>query len=185
MAGTGRLGSHLDLEVIPGLEALCVPWRVTIAGALCLGVACEPAGPGSGSIPASIESAFLVVPDSAWISVDGPTLIAFHPVVSNDSLEADEDLASALDDLAYHMAGVMDSLEAIGFRFAYRGGDTVWLRTGARRDRVIRHPDSGEIGYVFADTAGRSAIVYRVRTSDGLLEFGHEFRVTGGIRPRP
>jgi hypothetical protein len=162
---------------------------------ICLLVACERAAPvpeqrqvpgaGEGAVPSNVEPAFLAVPDSAWVLVDGLTLVAFHPLVSNDSLEADEDLASALDDLAYHMAGVMDSLEAIGFRFAYRGGDTVWLRTGARRDRVIRHPDSADIGYVFADTAGRSAMVYGVRTSDGLLEFGHEFRLAGGIRPRP
>ncbi len=127
----------------------------------------------------------MAVADSVEVSVVGPTLIAFHPLVSNDSLEVDQDLATALDDLAYHMAGVMDSLEAVGFRFAYRGGDTVWLRTGARRHRVIRHPDSADIGYVFADTAGRSAVVYRVRTSDRLLAFAHEFRFAGTLRPRP
>lgn len=115
------------------------------------------------------------MPDSVLVEVAGPTLVAFNPVVSNDSLERDEDLAAALDDLAYHVAGAMDSLGAVGFRFAYRGGDTVWLRTGARRDAVIRNPDSASIGYVLADTAGRRVLLYGVHTSDRLIALARAF----------
>lgn len=45
-----------------------------------------------------------------------PTIVAFYPIVSNDSLAKDEGLAAALDDLSYHIGSAMDSLIAAGVR---------------------------------------------------------------------
>lgn len=143
------------------------------AVALLLGLGgCEPA---RGPVPPGRIAAGPQVPDSVLVAVDGPTLVAFHPVVSNDSLERDEDLAAALDDLAYHVAGAMDSLVPVGFRFAYRGGDTVWLRIGADQVPVIRDRDSADIGIVLADRSGRREIHYGVQTSDRLVELARAF----------
>ncbi len=146
----------------------------------------QPRAPKAATTVAAVasESAFVAVPDSVWVSVDGPTLIAFHPVVSNDSLDADEGLATSLGDLSYHIGAAMDSLIAAGFKVEYRGGDTVWFRTPARRHRLVRSADSASVGYVFTDTAGRLALVYGLRTSIDLIAFAHEFRLTGALRPR-
>ncbi|MES2306534.1 MAG: hypothetical protein V4558_13580 [Gemmatimonadota bacterium] len=129
----------------------------------------------------SVDSSFRNVPDSAWVAVDGPTLIAFYPVVSNDSLTADAGLATALDDLSYHIGTAMDSLIAAGFTVQYRGGDTLWLRTATRRSRVLRSTDSATVGYLFADPAGHLALVYGVRGYTDLIADAHEFSRTGAV----
>ena len=78
----------------------------------------------------AVTDAFATVPDSAWIDVNGPTLIGFYPVVSNEQIEKDEGLATALDDFSFHPGTAQDSLRAAGFTVELRGGDTLWLRTG-------------------------------------------------------
>jgi hypothetical protein len=140
--------------------------------------------PAESTIVIDSSSGFEGVPDSAWFDVKGPVLVAFHPVVSNDSLESDEGLATALDDLAYHIGTAMDSLYAAGFTVTYQGGDTVWLRLPHERVRVLRNADSAEVGYVFADSLGRRVVLYGVRGYTDLIEYAHEFRRTGTIRPR-
>jgi hypothetical protein len=110
------------------------------------------------------------------VEVRGPTLVAFHPVTSNEALEADTALAIALDDLAYHIGTAMDSLVAAGFRVHYSSGDTVWMRAGRVRSRFVRSPDSATVGYVFTDTTGRRAVIYGVRTYVDLVTYAHEFR---------
>jgi hypothetical protein len=142
--------------------------------------AAEPApAPAEPTIVIDSGRAFEGVPDSVWISVSGNLLVAFHPVVSNDSLEA-----AALDDLAYHIGTAMDSLYAAGFTVTYQGGDTVWLRLPHERVQVIRNADSADVGYVFADSLGRRVVLYGVRGYTDLIAYAHEFRRTGTIRPR-
>jgi hypothetical protein len=133
---------------------------------------------------AALPAEFAAVPESAWVAVNGPTLVAFYPLVSNDSLEADQGLATALDDLAYHIGTAMDSLMAAGFMVQYRGGDTLWLRMPREHARVVRDADSAIVGYVFADSLGRRAMIYGVRSHLDLVEYAHEFRRTGSLRPR-
>ena len=119
-----------------------------------------------------------------WVVVTGPTLIGFHPAVSNEQLEADEGLAAALDDFSYHIGTAMDSLLAVGFSVQYRSGDTVWMRAGNARSRFLRAPDSATVGYVLTDTLGRRAVLYGVRSYLDLVEYAHEFKRTGLIAPR-
>lgn len=145
---------------------------------LCTAAACRRS-------PAAVADAPGVpqVPDSVWVEVAGPTLVAFHPVVSNDSLERDEGLATALDDLAYHIGSAMDTLTALGVAVHYRGGDTLWLRTGTREERVVRAVDSADLGYLFADPAGHHAILYGVRTNSDLVAAARTFARTGTLPP--
>jgi hypothetical protein len=161
----------------------------TLHGLALLALACRPGTAGdtdrdrSGSVPAA-DSGFTAVAESAWVNVTGTILIGFHPVVTNEQLEKDEDLAAALDDFAYHIGTAMDSLTAAGATVHYRGGDTVWMRSGAARWRFVRSRDSADIGYVFTDSLRRLAPVYGVRTHQDLIEFVHEFRRTGAVRSR-
>lgn len=124
---------------------------------------------------------FAQMPDSAWIDVNGPTLVGFYPIVSNAELDADDDLATVLDDFAYHFGTASDSLQAQGYAMSMRGGDTIWLRTAARRWSVVRAADSAAVGYLFADAQARHVTIYGVRTYVDLIEYGHAFRRTGRI----
>ncbi|MBI4885812.1 MAG: hypothetical protein HY824_01855 [Acidobacteria bacterium] len=164
-------------------------WQFGILLAIICLAACKPAAPG-GATPevattaATIDSSFAAAPDSAWVVVDGLALIGFYPIVSNERLDADEGLSVALDDFSYHLSVAMDSLEADGFTLHLRGGDTLRMRTGKVRSRFVRAADSATIGYVFADTLGRRAVVYGVRTYVDLVEYAREFRATGILKPR-
>lgn len=131
---------------------------------------------------AAPDSEFATVPDSAWIDVTGPTLIAFHPATNNELLEKDQDLASALDDLAYYVGIAMDSLHAQGYTVHYCNVDSVFLRSPTHRWRFAPSADSNRFGYVFTDTTQRVAAIYRVGGSVDLLAVAHEFRTTGQIR---
>jgi hypothetical protein len=130
------------------------------------------------------DPTFMAVPDSEWVDVSGPTLIAFYPIVSDDEIERDADLATVLDDFSYHIGTAMDSLDAAGFKVHYRGGDTIWTRSGSKRSRLLRPADSASIGYVWTDTLGHQSIIYGVRTYIDLIEYAHEFRRTGRLAPR-
>lgn len=105
-------------------------------------------------------------------------------MVSSERLEKDEGLAMILDDLSYHLGTAMDSLNAAGFRVQYRGGDTLWLRTGSDRARVVRATDSASVGYLFADTLRHRVVVYGVRSHLELVEYAREFKRTGTLTAR-
>ena len=168
-------------------------WRANKIGVALLAFAallsCQPTHATVDSATATaaespVDSGFASVPDSAWVDVQGATLVGFYPIRSNEQLENDSDLATALDDFAYHIGAAMDSLIAAGMTVQYRGGDTVWFRADETRWRVARHPDSADVGYVFADTARNTSLVYGVRTYVDLIEYAHEFTRTGRVRPR-
>jgi hypothetical protein len=131
---------------------------------------------------APVDSGFAQSPDSAWVSVDGPTLVAFYPATPTDS--ASKELATALDDLSFHMSEAFDSLTAAGYAVQYRTGDTLWLRVGTGRARFIRAPAPAAVGYLFANASGAQAAVYGVRTSSDLIDFAREFAATGAIVER-
>lgn len=121
-------------------------------------------------------------PDSTWVAVTGPTLIAFHPIATNDELASDEDLATVLDDLAYHVGSAMDDLVAMGVTVRYEAGDSV--RMWRPEPRVwVRTADSAAVGFLFVDALGRQAVLYGVRTNIELVEYARTFIRTGALRP--
>ena len=165
-------------------------WKgLRIAGTVVAAfVACTPTAADrattadTGRVPV-IDSGFAAVAESAWVDVSGVTMIGFYPIATNEQLEKDQDLAAALDDFAYHIGTAMDSLIAAGATVHYRGGDTLWLRSGPRRWRFSRNADSSDIGYFFTDTTARSVALYGVRGFTELTAYVHEFRRTGRITP--
>lgn len=110
------------------------------------------------------DPALATVPESSWIRIDSLTLIGFYPVRSNEQLDADEDLATALDDFSYHLGTAMDSLRVRGVAVHLHGGDTLWLRTRDARWRWVRPADSADIGYVLVDSTRRQVVLFGVRT---------------------
>lgn len=121
------------------------------------------------------------VADSLWVEVRRPVIVGFYPDVGNDSLERDEGLATALDDFSYHMGTALDSLDAMGVGSTMQSIDTIWFRAEARRWFVAPQGGRSDIGYVFADSAGRHATVYGVRGWADLLALAREFVATGAV----
>ena len=109
------------------------------------------------------------VPDSAWISVTGPTIVGFFPLVSDAEIERNEDLAMALDNVAYHLGTATDSLEAQGFAVTMRAGDTLWFRNGDRRWVFARAGDSSDVGYYLTAPDQRSLTLYGLHTHVDLV----------------
>ena len=164
-------------------------WLWGAASFVALGCRSESDQPDSASRVASPSAktavvTFDAVPDSAWVNVSGVTLVGFYPIATNEKLALDADLATVLDDFAYHIGSAMDSLVANDVTVHYRGGDTLWLRSGVDRWQVARSADSADVGYVFTDAKQNTAIIYGVRTYVDLIEYAHEFKRTGRIRPR-
>lgn len=123
------------------------------------------AGTGAPPRPDALpESLAASVPESAWVTVDSLTLIGFYPIRTNEQLDADEDLATVLDDFSFHLGTAMDSLRARGVAVHLRGGDTLWLRARDARWRWVRPADSADVGYVLVDPARRLTALYGVRT---------------------
>ncbi len=157
----------------------------TCLALLALPLACEPdTAPGASDSRAVVDSGFAAVADSAWVDVSGLTLVGFYPVKTNEQLQLDADLATTLDDFAFHLGSAMDSLVAAGVTVHYRGGDTVWFRTPLRRWRFARSPDSADVGYVLADTLLQPVVIHGVRTYVDLIEYVREFRRTGRVTIR-
>ncbi|HEX6941796.1 MAG TPA: hypothetical protein VF128_02645 [Gemmatimonadaceae bacterium] len=167
-----------------------MPRRIDVIGLLLLSAfGCGREGVTNDSAmtavpPSPIDSGFTSVSDSEWVEIKGPTLVGFYPIRTNDQLERDADLATALDDFSYHIGTAMDSLYAAGFTVHYRGGDTLWLRSATARWRFVRPADSADVGYVMADSARNMAVMYGVRTYVDLIEYAHEFKRTGQVRAR-
>ena len=179
-------GARGGLRVVP-LLGLTRTLKTGILLLAAWSTACSPAEqrPDAGTrAPATVtpDSGFATVADSEWVNITGVEMVGFYPVRTNEQLEKDEGLASALDNFAYHIGTAMDSLISAGATVHYRGGDTLWLRSPTRRLRFVRNADSSDIGYFFADTAGRSATVYGVKGFTELIGYVHEFRRTGQIR---
>ena len=158
--------------------------RVLLLTALACGRESKTTDSATAAPSPSVDSAFASVSDSVWVDVKGPTLVGFYPVRTNEQLERDSGLATALDDFSYHIGTALDSLQAAGFTVHYRGGDTLWLRSGASRWRFVRSADSADVGYAMADPARNMSVMYGVRTYVDLIEYAHEFKRTGRVRPR-
>jgi hypothetical protein len=148
----------------------------TVLTAACRGGPRTESVADTASARADAGADFDAVADSAWISVAGPTIIGFYPIRSNEELERDEDLATVLDDFSYHIGTALDSLTAAGVVVQYQGGDTIWLRSGERRWRFTRAPDSAEVGYLLADATGWQSVSYGLRSYPELYEFADLLR---------
>lgn len=155
---------------------------ITVLLVLAVTAACnrtsrDEAGARYSRLPA-IDASLASVPESAWIDVTGPTLIGFFPDVSNQQIDSDQNLATALDDFSYHIGMAMDSLHSEDFTVRMQSGDTLWLRTRTHRWHFVREADSSDVGYLLTDLQRRHVVIYGVRTSIDLIASAAEFRRT-------
>ena len=115
------------------------------------------------------------VPDSELVPLRGPTLIAFFPRVTQAQVDSSEDLATVLDDFAYHLSAARDSLLALGFVIVERPHGPLVVVEGSRSRDIIPATDSADVGYVFVAPGRREQVLYGVRTNTDLIEAARTF----------
>lgn len=145
--------------------------------AVALAFSCDssqPAHAGDSAavapLPAASEAQVL---DSTRIIVNGPTLIAFYPLIS--PADTSEETATVMDDFSHHLSTATDSLTAMGFRIEMRVIDSVLTAQDNRSVDFKPLKDSADIGYYFARPGRSPVIVYGVRTNADLIQSGRAF----------
>ncbi len=123
---------------------------------------------------AAIDS-FAAVPDSAWIEVQGPTMIGFYPLPRNrdEQVGGESGVAHLLDLYTFNIGMASESLQVLGFRVTDRSGDTLWLRGPTKRWRFVRDADSALAGFYATAPDGRHAVRYG--TDFSVIEHGTAF----------
>lgn len=98
------------------------------------------------------------------------SVIAFWRVPASDSvLEADPDLASALDDQQYYWASARPLLEASGIGALDQPGAEFVVQEPRRRWRFAAARDSGATGYLIVAPGRAPRVLYRRQFPDELL----------------
>jgi hypothetical protein len=110
-------------------------------------------------------------PDIPAVTVDGPTLIAFFPPVSQGEVDAAGDLAEALSDFQFHLERARGRLEAAGIKVHELYTRQVDIREGS--ESVIFDPmaeaQGEEIGYYLALPGRPPMISFGVGTDSDIL----------------
>ena len=98
------------------------------------------------------------------------SVIAFWQVPASDSvLEADPDLASALDDQQYYWANTRALLEAHGISALDQPGRVFIVQEPQRRWRFRAAPDSGATGFLIVAPGRAPRVLYNRQFPDELL----------------
>lgn len=104
------------------------------------------------------------------VTVAGPTVIAFWLVPAADSvLDADPDLASALDDQQYYWSRSRAPLEAAGIAALHQPGRAFRLREPGRSWLFTADPDSAATGYLIVRPGYQPRVLYRRHFADDLI----------------
>ena len=106
-----------------------------------IAVACAAALASAGPLRAQAA-------DTAVVHVRGPVVVACFERVEQARVDADEEMATGMDDFAWHWSEAARSLEARGVAAESRGSGWVKLATRDDRLRLVRCPKP--VGYVLA-----------------------------------
>jgi hypothetical protein len=142
-------------------------------------LACSHEPPRSGQPTDNATTARTSALDSLAVRVDGPTLIAFYPTVTQAQVDSSADLATVLEEFSLYLSTAQDSLRALGFVIIERppGPFRVIDRTGSRH--INLRPDSADVGYVFVAPGRPHRVFYGVVTNPELIAAGRTFLATG------
>jgi Domain of unknown function (DU1801) len=184
--GVMRFGSPAEVRAKrPAITVIVRQWIRQLVLVLAV-LGCERQEPAAVGGPAAVIAAterspvvvadsFAGVPDSVWIDVKGPTMVGFFRPATNAELERDGGLAALLDQFAYNLGIATDSLQAHGFAVTMQAGDTLWLRTTARRWRFVRDADSSTVGFYVTSVDGRQQVRYGPAAEFSLVEYADAF----------
>lgn len=106
----------------------------------------------------------------AVIRISGPTVIAFWTVPeSNAQLEADPDLAAALDDQQFYWSTSGEPLAALGVQAVAQPGRAFVLRDAFGDRTFLASADSSAVGYVLVAPGKPLRVVYRVWLPEAIV----------------
>ena len=120
--------------------------------------------------------------DSTAVVLNGPTIIAFFPAVTQAQVDSSEELSTVLDDFDYHLASARLSLRSLGFQVVERPRGSIRLLNGTSSREVSPASDSADVGYVFAAPGRPALISYGVMTDSDLIDAARAFL---GLQSRP
>ena len=111
------------------------------------------------------------------------SVIAFWQVPASDSvLEADPDLASALDDQQYYWANTRPLLEADGISALGQPGRVFVVEEPGRRWRFAAPKDSAAVGFLLVAPGRVPQALYGRQFPDELLAAARSFARTAAVR---
>lgn len=111
------------------------------------------------------------------------SVIAFWQVPESDSvLEADPDLASALDDQQYYWANTRPLLEADGIGALDQPGRVFMVQEPRRRWRFAASKDSAAVGFLLVAPDRAPRVLYGRQFPDELLAAARAFARTPARR---
>jgi hypothetical protein len=113
--------------------------------------------------------------DSATVLVQGPTLVAFYPQVTQAQVDSSEELATVFDDFSYHLSTATDGLRALGIAATERPVGQIQLREAGRWRAFIPAKDSAAVGYLFVSPGRADRVYYGVMSHSDLIELAHEY----------
>jgi hypothetical protein len=111
------------------------------------------------------------------------SVIAFWRVPASDSvLEANPDLASALDDQQYYWANTRPLLQANGISALDQPGRVFIVQEPRRRWRFAAAADSAAVGYLLVAPGRTPRVLYGRQFPDELLAAARAFARTAPVR---
>jgi hypothetical protein len=107
------------------------------------------------------------------VVVNGPTIVAYFPPVTQSAVDADQGLSETLGDFQFHLRTAEPCLKKAGIAVFERYGVSFDLRDGSAG--TIFRPKTNEIGYYFI-APGRKPRIERSLIADvGLLQIAREY----------
>lgn len=122
----------------------------------------------------------VVRPDSARITVAGPTLVIFFRGAYT-AADSGGDAAEALGDLQYHLGTARPALDSLGVAIVERYGDDVEYTLDDRVRRFVPNPDSSRAAYLFLHPGRPVQVHYGASTERRLTD---EVRSRFRLAPR-
>ena len=126
-------------------------------------------------VTAPASDSALETTDSMLVAIEGPTLIAFYPAVSQAQVDSSEELATVFDDFSYHLSSASDSLRALGITIESRPIGEIRFAEAGHRRQFLPARDSGEFGYLLVAPGRAQRVFYSVMSNSDLVEAAHEY----------
>ena len=109
------------------------------------------------------------------VTINRPSVIAFWMTpTSNDTLAADPDLASALDEHQYYWAETRERLAALGVSALGQPGRRFYVVDADGRRMFEASAEEAPVGYLLVKPRGTMRPIYRMRYPDQLLDIVRE-----------
>jgi hypothetical protein len=112
-------------------------------------------------------------PKQQVVVVNGPTVIAFFPPVTEAELDKEPDTNEALADFQVYAARVHEQSHDAGFNFVEIYASSFVVKCGAKT--TVFRPKKIQIGYYFVAPGKRPRVEYGVMADMGILQIASEY----------